>query len=222
MYWDLCSSVADYNLSLQELDELNRLIALAGGTDRSLSDAVADMRVRVGTSRKAAEANQWRLASAIGRSGPVLPADLLHVGGYDTRYAEIFGSRSSGEAAELNALIPLRHAELLAATQGVLRAEDRLSQVAAGGQASAADIAASMELLALRRRAFVQLAKDYNRRIAHYTELSTPGDAADASIGCDAHQDQRGRRDRLATDRHSPQSLRSAIKQQLESLYVCR
>jgi hypothetical protein len=32
-----------------------------------------------------------------------------------------------------------------------------------------------MELLALRRRAFVQIAKDYNLRIAHYTELSTPG-----------------------------------------------
>jgi hypothetical protein len=33
----------------------------------------------------------------------------------------------------------------------------------------------ALELLALRRRAFVQIARDYNRRIARYTELATPG-----------------------------------------------
>ena len=29
--------------------------------------------------------------------------------------------------------------------------------------------------MALRRRAFVQIARDYNRRIARYSELATPG-----------------------------------------------
>lgn len=33
----------------------------------------------------------------------------------------------------------------------------------------------ALELLALNRRAFVQIAKDYNRRIARYAELATPG-----------------------------------------------
>jgi hypothetical protein len=39
-------------------------------------------------------------------------------------------------------------------------------------------------LLALRRRAFVQITRDYNRRIARYTELSTPGQvASDRLVG---------------------------------------
>ena len=33
----------------------------------------------------------------------------------------------------------------------------------------------ALELLALRRRAFVQIARDYNRRIARYSELASPG-----------------------------------------------
>jgi hypothetical protein len=33
----------------------------------------------------------------------------------------------------------------------------------------------ALEFLALRRRAFVQFVRDYNRRIARYTELATPG-----------------------------------------------
>ena len=34
----------------------------------------------------------------------------------------------------------------------------------------------ALELLALHRRAFVQIARDYNRRIARYVELATPGE----------------------------------------------
>ena len=38
------------------------------------------------------------------------------------------------------------------------------------------DTLRALELLALRRRAFVQIARDYNRRIARYAELATPGE----------------------------------------------
>jgi hypothetical protein len=42
----------------------------------------------------------------------------------------------------------------------------------------------ALELLALRRRAFVQIGRDYNQRIVRYTELATPGDiGADRLIG---------------------------------------
>ena len=34
----------------------------------------------------------------------------------------------------------------------------------------------ALELLALNRRAFVQIAKDYNLQISRYTRLATPGD----------------------------------------------
>jgi hypothetical protein len=33
----------------------------------------------------------------------------------------------------------------------------------------------ALKVLALQRRAFVQIAKDYNRRIARYSELASPG-----------------------------------------------
>jgi hypothetical protein len=42
----------------------------------------------------------------------------------------------------------------------------------------------ALELLALRRRAFVQIARDYNRRIARYVELATPGEiGSDRLVG---------------------------------------
>jgi hypothetical protein len=42
----------------------------------------------------------------------------------------------------------------------------------------------ALELIALQRRAFVQIARDYNRRIARYVELARPGQLApDQLIG---------------------------------------
>ncbi len=173
VYWDLCSSVADYYLSLRELDELNRLLSRTGSSNRALSQAVTEMQVRVDTSRRAALVTQLRLASAMGNPTLPLPADLPHVGGYETHYTRIFAGQQASEAGELNKVIPLRHAELLSAADAIDRAEDWLQTKTATQDAE--EIVRAMELLALRRRAFVQIAKDYNLRIAHYTELATPG-----------------------------------------------
>jgi len=114
----------------------------------------------------------------LGTMSQPLPLDLPHVGGYDTRYDVYFGQDSNAEASELNSVIPARHAELLVAAQRVTTAEDWLTSVAAGPATaeSAEAMVRAMELLALSRRAFVQLAKDYNRRIGHYTALSRPGE----------------------------------------------
>jgi hypothetical protein len=59
----------------------------------------------------------------------------------------------------------------------VTRAEEWLNLVAAA-RSDNADVTGTLralELLALRRRAFVQIVRDYNRRIARYSELASPG-----------------------------------------------
>jgi hypothetical protein len=179
-YWDLCSSVADYYLTLEQQAELRRLRSLVTNMGPPWQQAEADLAVGIATAQRAAAASQHRLASLMGRgeTEPLpLPADVPHCGDYRARYEQIFTSRSSSEAAELNELLPLLHAELADAAGAVARAEEWLDTAAARPNDSAGDgrMLSTIELLALRRHAFVQIACDYNRRIVRYTELAAPG-----------------------------------------------
>jgi hypothetical protein len=186
-YWDLCSSVADYYLGLREQEEMRRLRSLVPSLGPAGQQAEKELAVRVGTSQLGALACQYRLASSIGPArGLPLPADIPHCGSYNSHYAEIFVGRQSMEAQELNSLLPLRYAELKDAATAVTRAEEWLNMVAAArsDNSDPTGTLRALELLALRRRAFVQIARDYNRRIARYSELATPGQIdADRLIG---------------------------------------
>ncbi len=177
-YWDLCSSVADYYLSVREQEELRGLTAAASQSSAALQDAKNKMAIRSDTALRAARASQFRLAGFLGR-GPnnlPLPADLPHCGTYTSRYDQVFAGRSSPEAQGLSQLLPMRYAELDDAAVGVSGAEDWLRDVMSRNENSAATgNLQALEKLALQRRAFVQIARDYNRRIARYSELATPG-----------------------------------------------
>jgi hypothetical protein len=177
-YWDLCSSVADYYLSVREQDELRSLTAGSSRQSAALQEAEKKMAVRSDTSLRAAQASQYRLAGFIGR-GPgnlPLPGDLPHCGTYTSRYDQVFAGRSSPEAQGLAQLLPMRYAELEEAAVGAFSAEDWLNGVISRNENSDAEgNLKALELLALQRRAFVQIARDYNRRIARYSELATPG-----------------------------------------------
>lgn len=176
-YWDLCSSVADYYLGVREQSELAK--ARASRTGTGWQQAESELAVRVGTSQSAALASQYRLASLMGMAGTLpLPADIPHCGDYNTHYDRIFAGRSSAEARELANLLPKRYAELKDAEQTVTRAEQWLNSTAASDNSDGIETVQALKLLALQRRAFVQIARDYNRRIARYTELSTPGEVA--------------------------------------------
>jgi hypothetical protein len=177
-YWDLCSSVADYFLGLGEQEDLRRLRSMLPRVGAAWQQAESELAVRLGTSKEAAVASQLRLASSLGRglSSLPLPADLPHCGSYHSRYDEIFTGRPSGEAQQLAKLLPLRYAELKDATRAVTRAEDWLDAVARNEKGDGTGTLRALEFAALRRRAFIQIARDYNRRIARYTELSTPGE----------------------------------------------
>jgi hypothetical protein len=177
-YWDLCSSVADYYLGLREQAELRRVRTVLPRVGSEWQQAEAELKVRVATSQSASLASQYRLASLLG-GGPgslPLPTDVPHCGNYNTRYLEIFAGRPSAEAEELAKLLPQRYSELKDAAIAVARAEDWLETTATRNDTTdGVESLRALELLALRRRAFVQIARDYNRRIARYTELSSPG-----------------------------------------------
>lgn len=185
-YWDLCSSVADYYLGLREREELRGLRSAAPGGGTAWQQAESEMAVRMDTSLRAARASQLRLAGWVrGGTGSLpLPADMPHCGSYHSRYQEIFAGRPAPEAEQLAELLPLRYAELKDAAAAVTRAEEFLSNVARAESADKIGALRGLEFLALRRRAFVQIACDYNRRIARYTELASPGEiGAERLIG---------------------------------------
>lgn len=176
-YWDLCASVADYYLGLHEAEELRKLQARMPSVSNALREAANELQIRVGTSRKAAHASQQQLASQMGRLGEVLPGDMPYCGRYNTRFEEIFAGQPAPEARELHELLPLRYAELAGAAEAVTRSEQFVQTQSQRQTASSNGSAMirALELLALNRRAFVQIAKDYNRRITRYAEISRPG-----------------------------------------------
>ena len=179
-YWDLCSSVADYYLGVREQDELQRLRPSVPNDGPAWQQAESELGVRIGTSQRAAVASQYRLASLMGAGVDVeslpLPTNAPHCGDYYARYDQVFAGRESPEARELSELLPMRYQELSDAAVAVTHAEEFLGAIAAqrGGSDGTGTLRA-LELVALRRRAFVQIARDYNRRIARYAELASPG-----------------------------------------------
>ncbi|QDU56490.1 hypothetical protein [Aeoliella mucimassa] len=176
-YWDLCSSVSDYYLSLFEQTELERL-AQSTQAGAPLAEARRLTETRRESALSAARATQLRLAAMMHRdmNSLPLPGDLPLVGEYSTRYEQTFAGGGSPEAAELNRLLPLRHAELIYAAEGVAEAEDWYVTVASRPANDQGEgIVKSLKLLAYSRRAFVQITRDYNKRITRYTELARPG-----------------------------------------------
>ncbi len=177
-YWDLCSSVADYYLGVREQDELQRLRSSVANVSPVWQQAESELGVRIGTSQRAAVASQYRLSSLMGgadASSLPLPTDLPHCGDYYARYDQVFAGRQSPEAQQLSDLLPMRYQELSDAALAVTRAEEFLGAIASQRGGDGTGTLRALELLALRRRAFVQIARDYNRRIARYTELASPG-----------------------------------------------
>ena len=88
-----------------------------------------------------------------------------------------FAGRPSAEAQQLSELLPLRYAELKDAALAVSRAKVGLNTIESvrHEESDGTGTLRAWELWALRRRAFIQIVRDYNRRITRYSELATPG-----------------------------------------------
>jgi hypothetical protein len=179
--------VADSYLGVREQDELQRMRSSAGSVGPAWQQAEATLGVRLGTAQRAAVASQYRLAGLIGSadaSNLPLPADLPHCGDYYARFDQVFAGRPIPEAQQLSELLPMRYTELCEAATSIVRAQQSLQAAAVPRGGDGTLTLQSLELLALRRRAFIQIARDYNRRIERYSELASPGEIdSDRLIG---------------------------------------
>jgi len=182
LYWELSSTVADHYLALREQQDLQGCSNITTGGSEVWQAANDRLNVRVESTRRAAMATQLRFASKLGRPATAalpLPGDLPHCGNYKPQYQEIFAGRKSTEAEQLKELLPLRYAEMKLAAARVAEMQDLLAMTIVGigpgsGAREAQVVVDAMALLSLERRAFLQIAKDYNQRIVCYAMLAKP------------------------------------------------
>lgn len=177
-YWELAVSTAHYYDAERDDATLRQLAAQLPAPGDNWLAALAAQQSRVRAARVAAEAAQGNLQRMLGPNGPSTPAlaaDMPLAGRYETRYAEIFGSRPDRAAQQLHELLPLTYAALAEQAGAIARSTADWERVAARGASLEADgVLASFELLALRRRDFLNTVREYNLQIAEYTQLATP------------------------------------------------
>jgi hypothetical protein len=179
-YWDLSQAVAEYYLAL---DDRMKLSALRQGITLPSPDwetARMNADARLELARAAVHAAQAYLGAVTGNTMPgfaPLPADLPFTGPYETRYAQLFQSRSSDLAEQLNELLPRLYSDLSTSTadiadarKWIFLASDRRTPQNDGNE-----LLKAYELFSARRRQFLDAVMEYNQGIVHYTEIATPG-----------------------------------------------
>jgi hypothetical protein len=182
-YWDLSAAMADYYLAQFEWMELGVLRQGLASPGKVWDVRQQEARSRVEVARRSAVAAQLRLHQLLGRPANAalpVPGDAPHCGRYNAEYDEIFAQRPDAVAKELAELMPLRYAGLRGQAQAISEAVEWRSRVRDGlnPNADGAELLQAQDLLALRRRAFVETARNYNQEIAAYTELAAPANVA--------------------------------------------
>ena len=179
-YWDLSQAVANYYLAYKERTEL---AALRQGISLPASDwetARANAEARLQLARDRVRVAQEYLAALMGNNtlgfAPV-PSDVPFCGPYETRYAQLFTSRSSALAEQLNELLPRLHSDLSARTADIAAARKWMFAMSdrRGLQSDGNELLKAYELFATRRRLFISAVREYNLGIVRYTEIATPG-----------------------------------------------
>jgi hypothetical protein len=178
-YWDLSAAVCQYYVALSEAAELASLRQAVLQPAAAWDVAAVDIAKRVEQTRQTAMARQLRLHRLMGTTAGAslpLPADAPHCGRYNTRYAEIFVTRMDPAARQLNEMLPLLHEELVADVRLVAEATEWMNYVSEhrDPKTDGVGLLRAYELMALRRRDFVETAHQYNLQIAAYTELAAP------------------------------------------------
>jgi hypothetical protein len=182
-YWDLSAAMADYYLAQLEEMELGVLRQGLASPGKTWDARQQDARSRIEVARRSAAAAQLRLHQLLGRPANAalpVPGDAPHCGRYNAEYDEVFAQRPDAVAKELSELMPLRYAGLRSQAQAIAEAVDWRSRVrdSLNANAEGAELLQAQDLLALRRRAFVETARNYNQEIAAYTERAAPANIA--------------------------------------------
>jgi hypothetical protein len=178
-YWDLSAAVGQYYVALSEAAELASLRQAVLQPAAAWDVAATDIAKRVEQTRQTATAKQLRLHRLMGATAGAslpLPADAPHCGRYNTRYDEIFVTRMDPAARQLNEMLPLLHAELVADVRLFEEAKEWTNYVSKvrDPKTDGVGLLRAYELMALRRREFVEAAHQYNLQIAAYAELAAP------------------------------------------------
>lgn len=179
-YWDLSQAVAGYYLAYKERTEL---VALKQGISLPAPDwetAVASSEARLQLARDRVRVAQEYLATLMGNTTigfAPLPIDVPFCGPYETRYAQLFQSRASTLAEQLNELLPRLHGDLSARTADIAAARKWMFAASdrRGLNSDGNELLKAYELFAARRRLFLEAVKQYNLGIVRYTEIATPG-----------------------------------------------
>lgn len=185
IYWKLSAAVAEYRVCSESVAGMQQLQG-GEGAERLPGDEIVAARLAAAEARlREAEADvladqylladltRWTNANAL-----PLPADLPHVGPYDTKFQEIYGGRAPPPRAYLiDRSLPLR----------LRSVEMRAAAVAAASHAVEGDFDAyqrqqleqtvvldSIAELARQQREFLRAVRDYNRDIAEYALSVAP------------------------------------------------
>ncbi|MCC6492628.1 MAG: hypothetical protein IT424_06380 [Pirellulales bacterium] len=178
-YWALSAAVGEYRLALRRQNDLAILRQGLTSPGEQWNVHQQQAASRIESTRRAAIAAQVKLQQLLGRpstSSLPLPGDAPHCGRYNAEYEEIFASRPDPVARELSALMPLRYAELRAQAQEIVEAEGWRDQARQRWSSAQDDLQLlnAQDLVCLKRRAFLDTARQYNQEIAAYTELAAP------------------------------------------------
>lgn len=180
-YWNLSLFITDYYLAVREVAEFEALRQNVSQPGALWDEARSALTTRIQLARRSAEATQYHLQGLLGRTAAdvlPLPSDSPHCGAYETRYEQNFAGRQSAEAEQLNELMPEMHQSLLDKTAAMVSDQQWLQAVdqQRNPESDGTLLLKTYQLVSLRRRAFINAINLYNKTIARYSELASPGE----------------------------------------------
>jgi hypothetical protein len=174
-YWRLAAAIGQYRLCLDECDHL-RPVASSRPEDATVLRAA---RVSAAVAQRNAELDAIRaqrdLSEAAGLSTGLslpLPADLPHAGPYDTKFQQVYATRTPAPKAYLiDRVLPVRFEAIErrgAAVRAYEGALEVVTDLYAKGQADLPGLLTCLAECGRQRRAFMADVCQYNQDIADY------------------------------------------------------
>ncbi|MCL6502527.1 MAG: hypothetical protein K6T86_07565 [Pirellulales bacterium] len=229
-YWQLAAAVARYTFRWDDYAQLEQLLPPAveldrhtrRGVDPALESQLSAAQARLREAEAAVLAAQYHLIEAAGlppRPLP-LPADIPHVGPYNTKFQTLFAARPApAQVRMLDRVLPLRRRAIevrAAAVQAALDAVDAAFE-SPDGSADLLVVLRTLDDLARQRQAFVDSVLAYNREIAAYAlAVAPPQTSPQQLVGMLIKLPGQGRRP--ASVAHQPGDInRTNFEQPLDS-----
>ena len=186
-YWRAVEALGAYRAAADAAARLGLAVRPEDGPMLRAAQTAAQASVQVAAARALVAQHELGDAALLGlASGPPLPADSPHVGGYRTGFDEVYAMRGVAPRARmLHRMLPLRRQTIEARAAAVQAAEDALQAVAeayAAGRVDLAAVRAAVDQWAGQRQAFMAAVCQYNHDIADYALAVTGPVVASQSL----------------------------------------